>query len=693
MAEVLVKANLNEISQLAQEWAQYRKLSFSEASFAKSENSLNHKHQNQFRAIGKFYNVIWQFKAIRDVYAVKMILKPNQYLMVLLYSIIFTGLWYTLKKMIDTSYLYSFSNLSRFILSVISVMLIFWWKDNKLTSKMTRLENSFWDILKNAYDTKYLSRPEGSLYASKLKLSTELAYAFILIYVCSVFLKMLGFSVSLLLSFFVLSIMTAKLKQNDNPHWHWRFWIMDNMSRWTYLMIAVTGIMCVLLAMEFFISLEMYKTDNNFSVKQAIQQGSFRDISPATAKFLEVDTTRLLRELALSGLPDLKGKTDEEIEGSRQTMYYVCGSLFLSIIIISICFLVFLRLYKLMTSHKIWYREMAKPLMPSIPYLPMAWQWKIPVELRALVLLYYICGGVINLSTAFFCFSGLSYVFAGKTFFVPKLANLWSWIFVPGKMFFGEIGGQVVGVILVLCINLPFLILLGTYMRRLFKNIFLIYQVISMRFSDSKSEEQFIIEFMKEICAKSKIYKPTVMFTDDKSVVLRLHGLIFSKKSIIEISKGAFALLDQEELKVAIAHELGHVEQGIRKVEVLKLLSSLALFPNYYLTLCLNWSGQEIEADRFALNFTNNPQTLKQALIKISTSQVSYLKPASNDFTENSIDYKRKLFIGRLKKKWYTMTMSLRFFFGDSLFGYAHPYLSERLDAIDNYRKFQNEHQ
>ena len=34
------------------------------------------------------------------------------------------------------------------------------------------------------------------------------------------------------------------------------------------------------------------------------------------------------------------------------------------------------------------------------------------------------------------------------------------------------------------------------------------------------------------------------------------------------------------------------------KTETLKLLSSLLFFPNYYLTLCMNWAAMEIEANK-----------------------------------------------------------------------------------------------
>ena len=89
-------------------------------------------------------------------------------------------------------------------------------------------------------------------------------------------------------------------------------------------------------------------------------------------------------------------------------------------------------------------------------------------------------------------------------------------------------------------------------------------------------------------------------------------------KSIIELSSGTIELLTQQELRAAIAHELGHIRQGLWKVSALKLLSSLAMFPNYYLTLCLDWAKKEMDADQFALKIIKDTEPLKQALIKMT---------------------------------------------------------------------------
>jgi Zn-dependent protease with chaperone function len=174
------------------------------------------------------------------------------------------------------------------------------------------------------------------------------------------------------------------------------------------------------------------------------------------------------------------------------------------------------------------------------------------------------------------------------------------------------------------------------------------------------------------MCAHISCRTPRILRTKSKNINIQLHYL--PGNAVIEISQGALDLLKMEELKAVIAHELGHIEQGLWKIRILKLLSSLAFFPNHYLTLCLDWPRYEIEADEFAIRLLHNSQLLKQALVKIATAQ-----------TLPQTTQKR----WRLPARFYTILIAVRFFFGDALFGYAHPNLSERLAAIDTHHDMQ----
>ena len=89
-----------------------------------------------------------------------------------------------------------------------------------------------------------------------------------------------------------------------------------------------------------------------------------------------------------------------------------------------------------------------------------------------------------------------------------------------------------------------------------------------------------------------------------------------------------------------------------------------------------------MDADQFALKITKDAESLKQALIKISTAQIPYSILATDNslgFFNKSIKACLKIFSKRLN----SVIISVKFFFGDRLFGYVHPYLSERLEAIE----------
>lgn len=113
------------------------------------------------------------------------------------------------------------------------------------------------------------------------------------------------------------------------------------------------------------------------------------------------------------------------------------------------------------------------------------------------------------------------------------------------------------------------------------------------------SKLSFINSFIKGVCPSKGIKTPEIILTANNSITIQLRWLALSSQAVIEISRGAIELLELEELKSVIAHELGHIRQGLWKIWALKTLSSLLLFPNHYLTVCVNWSKREIDAERF----------------------------------------------------------------------------------------------
>jgi Zn-dependent protease with chaperone function len=199
--------------------------------------------------------------------------------------------------------------------------------------------------------------------------------------------------------------------------------------------------------------------------------------------------------------------------------------------------------------------------------------------------------------------------------------------------------------------------------------------------NDEKLSE--IRKQIQQLCFTHTIKAPKIILTANKSVIVKLHHLPIIGHAVIELSKGTIDLLSPEELKAVISHEIGHIKQGLWKIALLRYLSSIALFPNHYLTLCIDWPRKEIDADSFAIEVTKNAKSLKQALVKISTAQMSCsMLPHDNNHSinkESTVEVCRRIFSNNIK----SIVISVNFFFGDGLLGYIHPCLSERLRAID----------
>ena len=691
MGKALIKADLFEITDLVQKWAKDNKMMLAKTSLATIDRLPHHfEGHTQLKAKDCLYAAAWQCKPAEDGVELSVTLEPSLGPFLILHTSLFLGLWFTIGAMRNIVHEYTAFNLMKLCTCSILVMLIIWWKDSRFSLRLTRLENSFWDRARVAHDTLQLTRAEGTLYTKRSRLSTELLLCGSLVYIGKVLLGAWGIMISSLLCFPFFSMLVIDCMQRNNPHWHWRLWIVGSMARWTYLMVFTLATIPLLFALEFTQNLELYKPENrNLSVSQSFKQARFREIASATAKFLEEDAARRIREY-VEYTSSSYHETKEEQASSKNIYLYTYCSGFLLIIVVMILFFIIMPFKRLLVkSHEIWRLETGKNKSlqgPFVPYLRMAWKWKMPLLFRVTVVFHCIFGGAINLLAGVFCFDGLSYALTGRTFLFEKNAYLWSWMFAFGKMLFGKASGQIIGQVLTVAVCLPFLTLLGTYVRRLIQSIFLMIRVQLTRLNWSKCKDSklsFINAFTKEVCLTNGIKAPEIILTANNSVTIRSHWLALSCQAVIEISRGAIELLEWEELKSVIAHELGHIRQGLWKIWVLKTLSSLLLFPNHYLTVCVNWSKLEIDADQFALSLTKDSLPLKHALIKISTAQLSYFQVApARRKTTRPLSMLR-IFTGSIKDRWYNTLVSIRFFFGDGLLGYVHPCLPERLEAID----------
>jgi Zn-dependent protease with chaperone function len=687
MGRGVVKTQPAELAALAQDWAEGHGLAFEELRSPKKQSDET-GDVVQYEASGRLYLSKWRFRSEDGGATVDMTVRAKPWLSIVMHTLLLLGFGALLHLISRVLWEYTLVNVLSFMGAAFLIMLLFWWREFRLSRRMSRLESSFWEAAKLQYDTQQLTRSGMPVYAGRFRLIRQATLAGWAVLVGWLFLGLSGAIVVLFPCVLVLVMIAINLARGKIPNWHWRLWIMDNAGRWTLLMLATLAIVPVLGTLEGFMGLEMYRSEDPPSVGEAIRQAGFRRL-PAHAELLEADIRRRLEDLSRP-----EAMSDEEWQ-ERRSVYFHGNTIVLFMIFLVMSYFFALRPFgKLLRSREYWEDEVGKSDAgngPYVPYLPEASKWRIPRLLRSIVLVHYIFGGIIQLAAAAFCFEGFCYAFVGWTILFEQTANLWSWLFAICKILFGNDAGWATGMLLLVGISLPVLVALGAFVRRVLANILLTARIGVNRLSGKNRESHRlrpIEEFARDACLHLHLKRPLVWIASDKAVNVKLHWLPVLGRSVIEISSGAIKLLDEDELRAVVAHEIGHVKQGVWKVGVLKLLSAVAFFPNHYLTLCLNWSGDEMDADRIALALTNDSQSLRNALARISMAQAGYLRENSDKCAMAKIVNEIGLCLKNVLGIRYS---AIRFFFGDSLFGYAHPDVSERLNALESY--LEGEHQ
>lgn len=154
-----------------------------------------------------------------------------------------------------------------------------------------------------------------------------------------------------------------------------------------------------------------------------------------------------------------------------------------------------------------------------------------------------------------------------------------------------------------------------------------------------------------------------------------------SKTSTLGINQNVLENLSSDEIEAAVAHELGHLAQGLKKTEWLKLLSVITMYSNYYLTLCLDMLQRELEADRFALRAGVSSDNLVKAMVKVSLVDLRHRPSLWKQIKSKILRSMESI------SKTSSLNMVNEFFFGEAILGYTYPVLSERLAAVMAFAK------
>ncbi len=633
--------------------------------------------QNVVVGRSSFYKVSFIFNDTPDVQLVESIISPRTWTIVTLDLSLFVSLIWSLVLIHNLIVTYNVSDLLRFLLAASLVMLSIWLKSNYLWLKLTKIENSFWQEIQQSFDVEMLSRSQPRMQYPIQRIITETILSIAVLYACFMFSGWIGLVVSAVLCLLVLVMMIIDALTHDDFQTDWRFWIIRHQFDWTWMMLATLGLALFLAVIDLLspMLLQDYKTPPN--LVEVLQASQFRTIVPSTSDAFEADALAILTESARQAM----ARSDSLSENPQQIqrrLLLLAGVILWLIIMMGIIFFSVRPIYNLFRNSHIWRHQVMKrdstdDVAPFVPTQKISESWRYERLFRGAIFFYIILGSLINVAAQIFYLDSLSYVLFSRALLFKATVNLWSWHFVTCRIIFGEEIGQILAIVTVLIVSLPLLLIIGAWIRRLCVGLeFLIRILLHSLHKENHPDIASLKQGLKGICQQAALKVPRLLPTRRRVSRLRLwHGLGIS---VIEFNTALLDSLTEAELMAAMAHELGHLQQGQGQITLLKLLSTLAMFPNYVLALCIDWPKLEHQADQFAVEATNDPDALKHALVKIAAAQISY---NSKDTQLNS----------RLAQKFRGIKTVLQYYLGDSLLGYAHPSLTERLEAIDSYVK------
>ena len=236
---------------------------------------------------------------------------------------------------------------------------------------------------------------------------------------------------------------------------------------------------------------------------------------------------------------------------------------------------------------------------------------------------------------------------------------------------------------------------------------------------------EYLKKFIEEVCANNNMKYPRIGFIDDGAPNAFTYGHTKNNARVV-ITRGILELLNEEEVKAVVAHELGHASHYDMLFMTVAQLVPLVLYGIYellrgrdnndsdskaqmiawiayflyiisnYIILALSRT-REYYADSFSVEETKNPSALASALVKIgfglSTAETNAKHSAARSNTLGIFDVKssKALVVGSTDEKgkvskdhikqamkWEKWNIWAKWYQLNS----THPLISKRLEAI-----------
>lgn len=175
----------------------------------------------------------------------------------------------------------------------------------------------------------------------------------------------------------------------------------------------------------------------------------------------------------------------------------------------------------------------------------------------------------------------------------------------------------------------------------------------------------YLNKFIDEVCKKYKMKRPRMGYIDDGSPNAFTYGHTKNNARII-LTRGIFELLDEEEVKAVVAHEMGHAthydmlfmtvaelvpiimyaiyeatiknydssDSDSSKAAIFGVIAYILYIISNYIVLFLSRT-REYYADAFSIEETKNPNALANALVKIGFGLITNKSTDNKHSTQN----------------------------------------------------------
>ena len=175
----------------------------------------------------------------------------------------------------------------------------------------------------------------------------------------------------------------------------------------------------------------------------------------------------------------------------------------------------------------------------------------------------------------------------------------------------------------------------------------------------------YLTKFIDELCKKHNMKKPRMGYIDDGAPNAFTYGHTKNDARII-LTRGIFELLDEEEVKAVVAHEMGHATHYDMLFMTVAQLVPLIMYAIYEVTIKNNDSSdsdsskaaifgiiayilyiisnyivlflsrtREYYADAFSIEETKNPNALASALVKVGFGLITNKSTDTKHSTQN----------------------------------------------------------